>query len=197
MTLPAGPGTVRIEPWSPADLDLLVRLNAPELMVHLGGPESAEKVRRRHARYVDGWRTHAAHVFRVVVEDPARPHDAQVVGAVSYWGTMWQGGPAFEAGWSILLAHQGRGVATLATVAAVAHAAGHRARTGDLERRRLHAFPRTDNAASNGVCRRAGLSWAGEHDLEYPPGVPVRCNDWVVDLDTVDLGPAAERLPTR
>ena len=190
MSLPAGPPAVRIEPWSVADLDLLVRLNAPEMMVHLGGPESAEKVRRRHARYVDGWRTDASHVFRVVVEDPTRPGSGVSAGAVSYWGTTWQGGPAIEAGWSILPEHQGRGVARLATVAAIEHAAGFRARTGDMERRYLHAFPKTANAASNGVCRGAGFTLAGECDLEYPPGTPIRCNDWFVDLDTVP-GPRA------
>jgi hypothetical protein len=33
---------IQIKPWEDKDLDLLFRLNAPEMMQHLGGPESDE-----------------------------------------------------------------------------------------------------------------------------------------------------------
>lgn len=188
----AGVPHVRIEPWSAADLELLVRSNAPEMMLYLGGPESTEKLERRHARYLDGWRTDAAHVFRVLVDD-SPDGSARPAGVVSYWRSAWHDEPVFEAGWSVLREFQGRGVATLATRAAVRHAAEHRRAPGDARRRRLHAFPRVDNAASNGVCRGAGFTWGGEADLEYPPGTPIRCNDWFVDLDSVALAPHLPR----
>jgi hypothetical protein len=44
---------VRLEPWSEADLGLLRAMNAPELMVHLGGPETDVQVLVRHRRYVE------------------------------------------------------------------------------------------------------------------------------------------------
>lgn len=187
MSLPAGAPHVRIQPWSAADEDLLARLNSPEMMLHLGGPETDEKLRRRHARYLDGWRTGAAHVFRVVVLDVVGGHPPRPAGAVSCWPTTWHDEPVFEAGWSILPEFQGLGVATSATVAAIRETALHRARTCDGRRRHLHAFPKLENVASNGVCRKAGLTWGGECDLEYPPGNRIRCNDWFVDLDTVAL----------
>lgn len=184
MSLPGGGPHVRIEPWSADDLALLVRCNAPEMMVHLGGPETDEQLQRRHARYLDGWRTGAAHVFHVIVDgcDGSGPSTA---GIVSYWRSTWRDEPTLEAGWCVLPERQGAGVATLATVAAVRDAAARRASTGDIEHRVLHAFPKIDNTASNGVCRRAGLTWGGECGLEYPPGNPIRCNDWFVDLDSV------------
>jgi len=36
--------TVSLEPWTEADLPLLVRLNAPGMMTHRGGPETAEQL---------------------------------------------------------------------------------------------------------------------------------------------------------
>ncbi len=72
-------------------------------------------------------------------------------------------------------------MATAATraVIAEARAAGRR--------RHLHAFPSSDNTASNAVCRKAGFEPRGERDFEYPPGRPMRCNDW-----RLDLGPSAQ-----
>ena len=39
--------------WSDKDFPLLVALNAPELMTFVGGPETDEKVKERHAKYLD------------------------------------------------------------------------------------------------------------------------------------------------
>ncbi|MFD0690165.1 hypothetical protein [Actinomadura fibrosa] len=39
---------VRIEPWAERDLELLRRVNIPEMKAHLGGPESDEQVLGRH-----------------------------------------------------------------------------------------------------------------------------------------------------
>jgi len=55
------PAEVRLVPWSEDDLPLLIRLNAPEMTEHLGGPESAEQVLLRHQRYVVAARTGIVH----------------------------------------------------------------------------------------------------------------------------------------
>ena len=49
-------------------------------------------------------------------------------------------------------------------------------------RRPVHAFPSVDNAASNAVCRKLGFEFLGAFDFEYPPGNPLRCNDWRLEL---------------
>ena len=46
----------------------------------------------------------------------------------------------------------------------------------------VHAFPHVANAASNAVCRRLGFERLGTHDVEYPKGHRMRCNDWRLDL---------------
>jgi hypothetical protein len=42
------PGPVDIRPWSADDLPALEQNNTPEMTVHLGGPESSEKLLDRH-----------------------------------------------------------------------------------------------------------------------------------------------------
>ncbi|MEU4076662.1 GNAT family N-acetyltransferase [Streptomyces venezuelae] len=164
---------VRLEAWSEADADLLRALNAPELMEHLGGPETEEQLAKRHRRYVDlsADDPGRGRMFRIVL----LPEEA-VVGSIGFWEHTEDDGPVYETGWSVLPGFQGRGVATAATraVAAEARAAGlHRF---------LHAYPSTGNAASNAVCRKAGFALLGERDFEYPPGHALRCNDWRLDL---------------
>ncbi|MBD0382969.1 hypothetical protein [Paenibacillus sedimenti] len=39
---------VRIEHWAEGDLELLRRMNAPEMMEHLGGPETEDQILARH-----------------------------------------------------------------------------------------------------------------------------------------------------
>ena len=43
---------IRLRRWEEGDWPLLVRLNAPEMTDHLGGPESDEALRERHKRYL-------------------------------------------------------------------------------------------------------------------------------------------------
>ncbi|MFG2838160.1 GNAT family N-acetyltransferase [Streptomyces zaomyceticus] len=164
---------VRLEPWSEADAALLRALNAPESTEHLGGPETEEQLVRRHRRYVElsADDTGAGRMFRIVL----LPEEV-VAGSIGFWVRTGDGEPVYETGWAVLPGFQGRGVATAATraVAAEARAAGLH--------HRLHAFPSTDNAASNAVCRKAGFELLGERDFEYPPGHPMRCNDWCLDL---------------
>ncbi|MER8234705.1 GNAT family N-acetyltransferase [Streptomyces sp. NPDC094049] len=164
---------VRLEAWSEDDAELLRALNAPELTEHLGGPETEEQLVRRHRRYVglsaDG--TGAGRMFRITLEP-----EGVVAGSIGFWVRGGDGEPAYETGWSVLPGFQGRGVATAATRAVAVEA-----RRAGLHRF-LHAYPSTENAPSNAVCRKAGFDVLGERDFEYPPGHLMRCNDWRLDL---------------
>ncbi|MFB7371667.1 GNAT family N-acetyltransferase [Streptomyces sp. NPDC056222] len=167
---------VRLEPWSVDDFGLLRAMNAPELMEHLGGPETEEALVKRHRRYVDlsASGTSAGRMFRIVL----LPEEV-VVGSIGFWEQTVDERPVYETGWTVLPGFQGRGVATAATraVAELARAA--------RSHRFLHAFPSTDNGPSNAVCRKAGFELLGARDFEYPPGHPLRCNDWRLDLETL------------
>jgi RimJ/RimL family protein N-acetyltransferase len=162
---------IRIEPWEVGDLALLNQLvGDPRMMEHLGGPEAPAKIVERNARYVQT-RTDAGRVFKAVVAETG-----EAVGFVGYWEREWNGGWIYEAGWSVIPAFQRRGVAAAATALALAAA------RDDGKHRFVHAFPSVENAASNAICRRLGFELLGAHDFEYPPGNPMRCNDWRLDL---------------
>jgi RimJ/RimL family protein N-acetyltransferase len=161
---------VTLVPYGAGDLSLLEAANAPELMAFLGGPESADAVRRRHERYQRLMAEGEARMFRIAADD----HPA--VGLIFWWHSEWRDQAVHEAGWTVVAAHQGRGYATEALRALVRDAADH----GD--RPLLVANPRVDNTASNAVCARAGMSFQGEEDDEYPPGTPIRTNVWTFDL---------------
>ncbi|MFC8266496.1 GNAT family N-acetyltransferase [Streptomyces cinereoruber] len=182
---------VRLEPWSEEDAGLLRALNAPELTAHLGGPETGEQLVRRHRRYVDlsAADPGTGRMFRIVLLPEETP-----VGSIGFWAQTWDDEPVYETGWAVLPGFQGRGVATAATRAVIAEARaaaakGRAAGAGNAAegRRHLHAFPSSDNTASNAVCRKAGFQPRGERDFEYPPGRPMRCNDW-----RLDLGPSSQ-----
>jgi RimJ/RimL family protein N-acetyltransferase len=158
---------VAIEPWTDADLPVLQAQNTPEMTRYLGGPESDEKLLDRHRRYVAG-----CDMFRIVL----LPERA-VVGSTGYWEKSWQGEDVYETGWAVLPGYQGRGIALAAVRAVVARAAA------EGTRRSLHAYPSVDNGPSNAVCRKAGFELLAVCDFEYPPGHPLRCNDWRLDLN--------------
>jgi len=161
------PVQVAIEPWTDDDLPILQRSNTPEMMAHLGGPQSEEKVLDRQRRYLEG-----NDMFRIVLLP-----EGEVVGSTGYWEKDWQGEQVYETGWAVLPEYQGRGIAA----AAVRMVAARAAAEGDL--RYLHAYPSVDNGASNAVCRKVGFKLLGECDFEYPPGHQIRCNDWRLDLN--------------
>ncbi|MFY1689650.1 GNAT family N-acetyltransferase [Plantactinospora sp. WMMB782] len=162
---------VRIEPWSEDDLDLLRRINTPEMKRHLGGPETEQQLLARHERYVRSGGTGPGRMFRVV-----SPPDGTPVGSVGYWERVWHGETVYEMGWNILPAYQGRGLATAALLAVVEVARARR------RHRYAHAYPSVGNAASNAVCRKAGFELLGETDFEFPKGRLMRSNDWRLDL---------------
>lgn len=162
---------VLIEQWTAEDLELLKALNAPEMTEHLGGPETDEQVEARHKRYVEG--DHAAGQMFTIRLLP----DRERVGNVGYWERDWQGEQVYETGWNVLPAYQGRGIAASAMRALVDHVAA------EGKRRYVHAYPNVENAASNALCRKLGFTLRGEVEVEYPPGHPMRCNDWRYDLE--------------
>lgn len=174
MTKAAGTVRVRIEPWRVDDLDLLRRINTPQMKRHLGGPEPEEEIVARHDRYVRFASTGKGCIFRVVLLP-----DKVAIGSIGYWERVWQGEPVYEMGWAILPPYQGRGLATAALAATVAAARARRTH------RYAHAFPSVDNLPSNALCRRAGFQLRGETKFEYPPGRFMRSNDWCLDLTAV------------
>lgn len=166
----SGRAAVRLEPWGRGDLSLLERLlGDPAMTEHLGGPESPEKLVARQARYEQP----GSRMFKIVDES-----SGEGVGWVGYWERSWREQQVFEIGWSVVPAFQGRGIAGSATALAIALA------RGENRCRFVHAFPSVQNAPSNAICRKLGFTLLGEHDFEYPPGTPMRCNDWRFDLQT-------------
>lgn len=160
--------SVRLEPWSEGDLPLLEQLlGNPEMMEHLGGPESPEQIAKRHARYLDS----ESGLFKIVDEE-----SGDALGWVGYWERRWRDLDVYEIGWSVLPAAQGRGVASKGTVQAIEQARRER------KYRYLHAFPAVDNAPSNAICRKLGFELLGDEEFEYPKGHFMRCNDWRLDL---------------
>jgi RimJ/RimL family protein N-acetyltransferase len=163
---------VRIEPWGADDLWLERKLMGdPAMTTYLGGPEGEEKIAARHARFLDLPVSGKGQMFKIV--DAAT---GEAVGGVGYWESEWRGEPVYEMGWGVLVPFQGQGVARAATAQAI------EAARSDGKQRFLHAFPLVENAPSNGVCRTLGFTLVEECDGEYPPGNPVRCNDWRLDL---------------
>ena len=163
---------MRIEPWGEDDLPLLEKLMGdPAMTEHLGGPESPEKILERQRRYEPP----GSGMFKIVDGETG-----EAVGSVGYWERTWRDGQVYELGWSVLPAFQGRGLARLATAQVIALARAE----GRL--RFVHAFPSVDNAPSNVICRRLGFTLIEECDFEYPPGRPLRCNDWRLDLFAED-----------
>ncbi|MDG0809298.1 GNAT family N-acetyltransferase [Cohnella rhizosphaerae] len=162
---------VEIVPWSGGHLELLRRMNAPEMTEHLGGPETEAQVAERHERYMRIAQKGTGRMFAVVLL-PER----ELAGSVGYWERNWQGRQVCEMGWGILPAYQGRGLATAAVAQAIEAVRAQGAR------RTIHAYPGAGNPASNAVCRKLGFTLIGEIEFEYPPGSWMRCNDWRLAL---------------
>jgi RimJ/RimL family protein N-acetyltransferase len=166
------PAVVRLEPWTPDDLPLLeALLGDPAMTEHLGGPESHEKLVDRLARYTKLTEPGKGRMFKIV--------DAETgggAGSVGYWEREWRDDRIYETGWSVLPAFQGRGIATIATAEVIDIA------RDESRNRYLHAFPSVDNPPSNAICRKLGFTLVEVADFEYPPGNPMRCNDWRLDL---------------
>jgi RimJ/RimL family protein N-acetyltransferase len=163
---------VLIQPWAEDDLPLLQKLlGEPDMMKHLGGPETQEQILRRHQRYIHLPENGTDHMFKVIWGP-----SGEGVGNVGYWRKTWREQAVYEMGWLILPEYQGRGIATKAAAAVIEHA------RQKPRYRFMHAFPSVENGASNAICRKLGFALAEECQLEYPPGRSMRVNDWRLNL---------------
>lgn len=163
---------INLRPWSEADLTLLQQLMGdPAMTEHIGGPETPEKIRKRHERYYQGSDSDRDRMFVILVGS-----EKLAAGSIGYWEKTWQGQTIWETGWSVLPEFQGKGIATKAATAVLelARAAGMH--------RFIHAFPSIDNPSSNAICLKAGFTRHEQVDFEYPPGQFMRCNNWQLDL---------------
>ena len=161
-------GDIRLEPWGENDVWLVERLMGdPKMTEHLGGPESPEKLAKRHHRYARP----GSGMFKIVDDETG-----EAAGSVGFWEREWQGERVYETGWSVLPEVQGRGIAGRATAQVIELA------RADGKHRYLHAYPSVDNAPSNAICRKLGFTLLGEHEFEFPPGHWMRCNNWRLDL---------------
>jgi RimJ/RimL family protein N-acetyltransferase len=161
---------IQIKTWEDNDLDLLFRLNAPEMMQHLGGPESKEQILKRHKRYLE--LGNKGRMFSIILLPELVP-----VGSVGYWQTTWNNESVYETGWSVLTSYQGKGLATKAVKLAIEEA------SCENKYEYIHAFPSTDNPASNTICRKLDFQFISECEFEYPPGSFMRCNNWRYNLN--------------
>src|ERR1700736_2396004 len=106
---------IELQPWSEDDLPTVERFLAdPEMMKHLGGPQSHEQVLDAHRRFLDAAKSGTGRMFKVVLL-PA----SDVVGTIGYWEREWRGELVYETGWSVFPGYQGRGLASKATAALV------------------------------------------------------------------------------
>ena len=143
---------------------------------HLGGPESPSKIAERQDRYERLVEPGKGRMFKIV--DDAT---GVGVGSVGYWKRKWRDMQVYEAGWSVIPAFQGRGIASAALAQAIEEARSQRTH------RFLHAFPAVDNPPSNAICQKLGFTLLEECEFEYPPGNLMQCNDWRLDLFGNDL----------
>jgi RimJ/RimL family protein N-acetyltransferase len=160
---------IQIKHWEEKDFDLLFRINAPEMMQHLGGPESKDQILNRHKRYLDLGSRGCMYSITLLPE-------LEAVGSVGYWQTTWNGESVYETGWSVLPSYQGKGIATMAVKLAIEEAAA------ENKYNYIHAFPSIDNPASNAICRKLDFEFISQCEFEYPPGSFMRCNNWRYNL---------------
>ncbi|UYN89642.1 MAG: GNAT family N-acetyltransferase, partial [Anaerolineales bacterium] len=162
-------------PYREDDFEILqATLGVAEMTAYLGGPESEEKLRSRHARYVALPNT-GHNAMYVILAGPQE----QPAGTVGYWEHEHDGQQAWETGWAVVPAWQGHGIATQATLAAAALAHAQQ------RHRYFFAYPTVENLASNAVSRKAGFELLGTSAYEYPKGNPIICNVWRLDQQTL------------
>jgi RimJ/RimL family protein N-acetyltransferase len=168
--------SVRIEPWTDGDLELLHRINVPEMKRHLGGTEPADRIVERHLRYLASTGPGPGMMFHIALVDEKRP-----VGTIGFWEHPWRGETVYETGWAVLSEFQGRGIAGAATELVI------EAARSEGRNRYLYAYPAVDNGASNAICRKAGFEFQEKCDFEYPrgSGTLIRANSWRYDLNPV------------
>ncbi len=166
-----GERQIQINIWEDKNLDLLLKINAPEMMEHLGGSETKEQILKRHKRYLE--LGDKGKMFSIT-----QPPDFEAVGSVGYWQTKWIDESVYEIGWSVLPQFQGRGIATLAVKLTIDEA------MKEKRYKYIHAFPSVENPASNAICRKLNFSFMSDCEFEYPPGNLMHCNNWRLNINT-------------
>jgi RimJ/RimL family protein N-acetyltransferase len=156
---------VELRAYTDADLALTEALEGdPDVMRHLGGPSSREEIENAHRRRLgDPW-------WFVIALGP----DGPAAGTIGVWETEHDGVRIHETGWSVLPAHQGRGVASAALAMLI-----ERVRA-EPRFEAIHAFPGVDNAPSNALCRKAGFVLLGDARFTFRGNV-LHCNHWRLD----------------
>ena len=138
---------MRLVPMTADDEDLAVRLECdPEMMFHIGGPRQEADVRASHKHRLDLMEKGEARMYKIVADG-----SDEVLGTIGIWKIDWKGPQAYEMGWFVLPAYQGKGVATEAARLIIAQA------RSDPEVRSVHAYPAVTNAASNAIARKLGM----------------------------------------
>jgi len=122
---------IELLPWSNDDLWAVHKfLSDPEMMEHLGGPQSPEQIVDQHKRYLDAGVSGTGQMFKIVLS-PA----TDAIGNIGYWEKTWREEIVYETGWMIFREYQGRGYASAALTLLV-----ERLRREHVHRF-LHAFP--------------------------------------------------------
>ena len=163
---------LELRDWTDDDLPLLVRtVGDAEMMKHLGGPESVEKIHRRHEILLSVGPSGDGRAYTIRIGP-----EATVAGSIGFWESEFNGAAVYETGWMVLPEFGNRGIATNAARIVIerARAAGRH--------RYLHAFPDVANLPSNRVCAKAGFVDLGPCEVEYPLGTMMRANNWRFDL---------------
>jgi RimJ/RimL family protein N-acetyltransferase len=155
--------------YADADIELTEALETdPAVMAELGGPVSATDIPAIHRRRLTT--TEAGGWWFVIVPEPGGPR----VGTIGIWESTTGGERVHEAGWMVLPAFHGRGIASEALGLLI-----ERARA-EPEYDSIHAFPGVTNPASNALCRKFGFELLGELNGDYR-GREFRVNHWRLD----------------
>lgn len=163
---------MELRPVTSDDLSLYQHLfTNPAVMAELGGANPPEQV----PRILQNQLKHVANgkglVYKVVPDGEAE-HGA---GLVCVYESSHNDEAISEAGWMVLPAYQGQGLARAAVRALLDRACTE-------ERFRvIHAFTATTNGPSNAICRKLGFELLEETDIDYDAHI-LHCNHWRIVL---------------
>lgn len=160
---------LRLRPWRETDLAPFAALNTdPRVMAHFPARLSPEESDAVAGRIMAGMERRGFGLWAVEV-----PGVAEFIGftGLSVPGFEAPFTPCVEIGWRLAAAHWGRGYATEAADAALAHA------FGPLGLREVVAFTVPANRRSRAVMERLGMTHAPAEDFDHPnlpEGHPIR-----------------------
>lgn len=154
-------------PVAQADLPwLLAEMNTPEVMRHLGGPRSKQAVEESLATDIAAWADKSYMRWTIWHRETQCR-----VGRIGLFNVRAAAAPEHlrgqrEIGWSLASPHTGKGYATEAARAALAHAFDR------LGNEVVYAQTSDNNAGSSRLMARLGLSRASEFDYDDPEYEP-------------------------